>query len=155
MTAMASTGEGRDGHRLLIDFFDRYRAAFERLDGDAVAGLWHTPSAIADSRDGHGRVTVWTETAPMRANMRALCAAYREAGFERAEFELLDGLCFGADHALAHLRWTLWRRDGSMLQRFCTAYQLLRGAAGWRVFGATAYQESIAEMKVEERQVAQ
>ncbi|RZU02099.1 hypothetical protein [Rivibacter subsaxonicus] len=138
----------------LIDFFDRYRAAFDRLDGDAVADCWHTPSAIADSRDGHGhgRVTVWTEEAPMRANMQALCAVYREAGFARTEFELLEHLAFGPDHMVAHLRWTLWRRDGSLLQRFGTAYQLLRGADGWRVFGATAYQEDISEMK---RHVAQ
>lgn len=131
----------------LIDFFDRYRAAFDRLDGDAVADLWHTPSAIADSRGGHGRIVVWTEDAPMRANMHALCAAYRSSGFARTEFELLDHLGFGPDHAVAHLQWQLWRTDGSLLQRFRTGYQLLRTAAGLRVFGATAYQEDLAEMQ--------
>ena len=130
-----------------LAFFERYRAAFEQLDGDAVAALWHTPSAIADSRDGRGRVEVWTDDAPMRANMHALCAAYREAGFASTDFELLDALSFGANHALAHLQWQIWRADGSLLQRFRTAYQLLRGADGWRVFGCTAYEENLADMK--------
>ena len=127
-------------------FFERYRAAFEQLDGDAVAALWHTPSAIADSRDGHGRVMVWADEPPMRANMHALCAAYREAGFARCEFELLDHLSFSPDHLVVHLRWTLWRTDGALLQRFGTGYQLLRGVGGWRVFCTTAYQEALAEM---------
>jgi hypothetical protein len=131
----------------LIDFLDRYRDAFGRLDGDAVAALWHTPSSIADSRDGHGRVSVWTDAAPMRANMLALCAAYRDAGFASTDYELLDALSFGSDHALAHLQWQIRRADGSPLQRFRTAYQLLRTAEGWRVFGCTAYEEDLAQMK--------
>ena len=28
-------------------FFQRYEAAFNALDGDAVADLWHSPSGIA------------------------------------------------------------------------------------------------------------
>jgi hypothetical protein len=45
--------------RETLAFFRRYRTAFNRLDGDAVADLWHTPSSIADSAaDGtHARVT--------------------------------------------------------------------------------------------------
>jgi hypothetical protein len=49
--------------REVLAFFRRYRAAFDRLDGDAVAALWHAPRAIADTaqpdwtlkrRDGSG-----------------------------------------------------------------------------------------------------
>lgn len=38
-------------------FFERYREAFNAGDGDAVADLWHSPSAITDSRDGVARVS--------------------------------------------------------------------------------------------------
>lgn len=127
--------------------FERYRDAFTRLDSDAVAALWHTPSAIADSRDGHGRVTTWTTEAPMRENWHALCGVYRELGLARCDFELLEHTSFGADHVVAKLRWSLWRSDGSSLQRLGTGYQLLRTAAGWRVLGCIAYEEDIAEMK--------
>jgi hypothetical protein len=39
----------------VIQFFKQYNAAFDSLDGDAVAALWHVPSGIVDSRT----VTWW------------------------------------------------------------------------------------------------
>ncbi len=128
-------------------FFGAYREAFNRLDGDAVADLWHAASGIADSRDGAGRLTWWPEDAPMRANHRALCEAYRQAGYGRADFEIEGHEPMGPDHAFARLRWTLRRTDGSLLQRFCSGYQLIRSPAGPRVLLATAYQEDLAAMQ--------
>lgn len=125
--------------REVLAFFRRYRKAFDRLDGDAVADLWHTPSSIADA----ARVTHWADAAPMRENMRALCAQYRDAGYHRAEFELLGHLPLGRDQSFAQLRWTLTRRDGSVLQRFGTGYHLVRGEGGVRVLAAAAYQEKL------------
>lgn len=124
-------------------FFDRYRAAFNRLDGDAVADLWSAPSGIA----GRGGFTVWADDAPMRDNMRRLCEVYRANGFARTEFELIEHVPLGADHAFANLRWSLWRGDGSLLQRFRTGYNLARGAQGIRVLVCTAYEEDLSEMK--------
>ncbi|MBN8510268.1 MAG: hypothetical protein J0L57_16880 [Burkholderiales bacterium] len=127
----------------VLAFFERYRAAFDALDGDAVADLWHSPSAISDARTD----TVWLDDAPMRANHRALCAAYRKGGYHRAEFALLQHEPLGPDHAFAHLRWTLRRADGSVLQRFGTGYQLRRTAAGPKVLLCAAYEEDLEEMK--------
>lgn len=130
-------------------FFDAYRDAFNRLDGDAVADLWHVPCGIADNgADGaQGSVEVWTVDAPMRSNMRALCAAYAGADFGRADFGIDHHVALGPHHAFATLCWTLVRRDGSLLQRFRTGYQLLRTADGPRVLLATAYEEKLSEMK--------
>jgi len=135
--------------REVLAFFRRYRAVFDRLDGDAVADLWLTPSGIADSAAGaaHARVTHWHDGASMRENMRALCALYRDAGYHRADFELLGHLPLGRDQSFAQLRWTLTRRDGSVLQRFGTGYHLVRGEQGVRVLMAAAYQENLREMK--------
>lgn len=128
-------------------FFEAYRDAFNRLDGDAVANLWHGASGIADSRDGAGRLTWWPDDAPMRANHHALCEVYREAGYGGAEFQIEGHQPMGPDHAFALLRWTLRRTDGSVLQRFGTGYQLIRTAAGPRVLLATAFQEDLAAMQ--------
>ena len=38
----------------VADFFDRCRAAFDRLDGNAVADLWHVPCAIQLMRGERG-----------------------------------------------------------------------------------------------------
>ena len=73
-------------------FFEICRDAFNRLDGDAVAELWHTPSAITNTRSGvaAAQLTLWPDDAPMRANHRALCDAYRDSGYGHATFEVLD-----------------------------------------------------------------
>ena len=126
--------------------FDAYRAAFNRLDGDAVADLWHAPSAVADSRAGAGRITWWADDATMRANHRALCDVYRSKGYHQADFRIEAHQALGADHAWACLHWTLTRADGSLLQAFRTGYHLLRTAAGPRVLMATAFEENIREM---------
>jgi hypothetical protein len=129
--------------REVLAFFRRYRRAFDALDGDAVAELWHAPSAIADSLASgeHAQVTAWADHAPMRANMRALCAHYHASGYGHAEFELLDHLPLGRHQSFARLRWTLRRRDGAVLQRFCTGYHLMRAAGGVRVLAVAAFEE--------------
>ena len=133
-------------------FFNQSRDAFNRLDGDAVADLWHSPSGITDSEPSapqcaSARLTWWPTDAAMRANMHALCEVYRKAGFGSARFEWMACVAMGANHVFAHLRWTLQRTDGTLLQQFATGYQLLRTAAGWRVMLAIAYSENIREIR--------
>ncbi len=133
-------------HAEVHAFFTRYCEAFNGLDGDAVADLWHSPGGIADSRDGCGRLTWWPEPEPMRANHRALCGVYRSARYGRADFSIDHCVPMGADHAFARLQWTITRTDGSLLQRFGTGYQLLRTADGPRVLLCTAFEEDLQEM---------
>jgi hypothetical protein len=130
-------------------FFDAYREAFNRLDGDAVADLWHSSSGIADNHGegGSAHLTWWPSDAPMRANHRALCDLYRDNGYACADFEIEHHVPLGPNHAFAHLHWTLTRADGSLLQQFHTGYQLMRTADGPKVVLAVAHQENIQEMK--------
>ena len=128
-------------------FFNTYRDAFNRLDGDAVADLWHSASGIANTREGLGRLTWWPTDEPMRANHRALCEAYRQAAYGSAEFVMKHHEALGPHHAFARLAWRITRQDGTLLQTFGTGYQLLRTAAGPRVLLATAFEEDIQEMK--------
>ena len=138
-------------HAEVQAFFESYREAFNRLDGDAVADLWHTPSAITDKRSGQAwaQLALWSEDAPMRANHRALCARYRDQGYHRADFEIVDCVSLGAHHAFANLRWTLRRDDGSLLQAFHTGYNLLRTPNGPKVLLATAYEEDLTRMSAD------
>ena len=128
-------------------FFEAYRDAFNRLDGDAVADLWNERSAISSSgADGIAQLTWWSDDAPMRHNHRALCDVYRNADYARADFHIEQHVPMGEDHAFAHLHWTLQRRDGSVLQQFHTGYQLLRTAQGPKVLLAVAHEERLSEM---------
>ena len=130
-------------------FFERYRAAFDRLDGDAVADLWRSASGIADNHGpaGAARLTWWHDDAPMRANHHALCEVYRHNSYHHADFQITAHQSMGAHHAFAQLHWTLQRADGSLLQQFHTGYQLMRGAHGPQVLLAVAHQEALQDMK--------
>ena len=128
-------------------FFETYRDAFNRLDGDAVADLWNDRSAISSAgAEGIAALTWWSDDAPMRANHHALCDVYRRADDARADFSITAHVPMGPDHAFAHLHWRLTRRDGSELQQFHTGYQLLRTANGPRVLLAVAHEEQLAKM---------
>ena len=136
-------------------FFESYRDAFNRLDGNAVADLWHRSSGITDtdtdtdcdSAGATARLSWWPDDAPMRANHIALCGVYRSQDYGRADFHLDHHVQMGPNHAFAHLHWTLKRGDGSLLQQFHTGYQLMRTAQGPRVLLAVAHQENLSEMK--------
>lgn len=131
----------------LQEFLTAYRAAFNALDGNRVADLWHTPCGIANEKAGQGALTWWAQEAPMRANHVALCEWYRQCGFARTDFEVLHHQPLGPSHATVHLAWTIWHQDGRVLQAFNTHYQLIKQAQGWRVLLCTAYQENMAAMK--------
>jgi membrane-bound lytic murein transglycosylase MltF len=124
-------------------FFERYRDAFSALDGEAVAALWHTPSGIAQG-DG---ITWWADASPVRDNMAALCEVYRQADFASTDFELKATQPLGPQFAFADVQWTMRRADDTVLQRFDTAYQLIRTQQGWRVLLCTAYQENLQALR--------
>ena len=130
-------------------FFEDYRARFNRLDGDAVADMWHTPGPITHRAKGvnHAALTPWTEDAPMRANMRALCDVYRNDGYDHANFALDSCESMGEHHAFAVVSWTLTRADDSLLQQFKTGYNLMRTTDGPKVILVTQFEENIEEMK--------
>ena len=126
----------------VVGFFQAYRDAFNSLNGDAVAELWHVPSGITDRRS----TVWWTDDAPMRANHHALCDIYRGLNYGRADPRITAFHPLGEDHAFADVHWTLRRQDGSILQQFGTGYHLIRGPQGPQVLLCTAYEEDYKEM---------
>jgi hypothetical protein len=118
-------------------FFEHYREAFDRLDGEAVARLFAVPSGIA-SDSGY---THWPTFEPIRANMVALCALYRENGYASAMFEPVTFLAQGENYAIADISWNIERSGQREPWRFHTTYNLMRTAEGWRVLLCTAYSE--------------
>lgn len=134
-------------HADIHRFFDHYTAAFDALDGAAVATLWHTPCGIADARG----VTWWTDAADTAANMRALCEVYRKAGYVRAQHRVLDAVLMGADDAFVNVAWVIEGAGGTVLQSFRTGYQLKKtpgtGADAIRVLLCTAYEEDLSTLK--------
>jgi uncharacterized protein (TIGR02246 family) len=118
-------------------FFDSYREAFNRLDGEAVARLYAVPSGIVSDRG----YTHWQSFEPIAQNMVALCELYAENGFASAAYEPVAFIEQGNDLAVADVSWNIERTDGQEPWRFNTTYNLMRMAKGWRVLLCTAYRE--------------
>src|SRR2546423_1290417 len=111
------------------EFFDRYRDAFNRLDGEAVARLYAVPSGIVSDRG----YTHWPTFEPIADNMVALCKLYAEQGFRSASYEPVGFLDQGAHCAVADLSWIIERADGQDPWRFNTTYNMMHTPEGWRV----------------------
>ncbi len=118
-------------------FFERYRNAFNALDGDAIARLYAVPSGIA-SDTGYEH---WPAYEPIRNNMVALCRLYKDNGYVHANFEPTSFLAQGGQYAVADLRWTIERAVDEPPWVFNTTYNLMRSTDGWRVLLCTAYSE--------------
>jgi ketosteroid isomerase-like protein len=125
--------------RDITEFFEQYRDAFNRLDGDAIANLYCVPSGIVGDRG----LTAWQSREPIAENMVALCALYQANGYKRAHFQPNQFISQGADFAVADVAWTIEREGGAEPWRFHTTYNLCRTAEGWRVVLCTAYEEKL------------
>jgi ketosteroid isomerase-like protein len=123
--------------RDVVEFFEQYRAAFDRLDGEAIADLYCVPSAIVSDRG----LTTWQFREPIAENMVALCALYRANGYKHAHFEPHHFFLQGSVFAVSDIAWTIERQGGAEPWRFHTTYNLRRTAEGWRVLLCTAYEE--------------
>ena len=86
-------------------FFEQYRDAIDRLDGEAIACLYAVPSGIASE----GGYTHWPAFEPIRDNMVALCKVYRDNGFASASSEPVTFLAQVEHFALADLSWNIER----------------------------------------------
>lgn len=118
-------------------FFERYRDAFNALDGEAVARLYAVPSGVA-SDTGYEH---WASFDAVRRNMVALCEQYRQGGYMTAAFEPMWFLQQGEEYAVADLRWSIERSKGREPWVFNTTYNLARTSVGWKVLLCTAYSE--------------
>ncbi len=118
-------------------FFEAYRNAFNRLDGEAVARLYAIPSGIVSDRG----YTHWIAHEEIRDNMVALCGLYAENGFVAAKFSAGAFIRQGDMFAVADIAWNIERTAGNEPWRFDTTYNLMRTAEGWRIVLCTAYSE--------------
>jgi hypothetical protein len=124
--------------REIREFFERYRDAFNALDGSAVSELYAEPSGIAQE----GTYTHWPQRWQVTENMTALCNLYRDKGFVRADCEPHQFIEQGAGHAIADVEWRIQWGNGQAPWSFKTTYNLVRTPQSWKVLLCTAYSEA-------------
>ena len=119
-------------------FFERYRDAFNRLDGQAVAKMYAVPSGITQDR----KYTHWPAFEPIRDNMLALCELYRNRDYAGAAFQVNAYMQQGPDYAVVDLNWVIHWSNGDTPWTFGTTYNLVREKEDWRILLCTAYSEA-------------
>jgi ketosteroid isomerase-like protein len=119
-------------------FFERYRDAFNALDGHAVAEFYAEPSGIAQD----GVYTHWLQKQSVAENMTALCKLYEDRAFVSADFEPKQFIDQGSNYAVADVQWRINWGNGQESWNFGTTYNLVRTAQGWKVLLCTAYSEA-------------
>ena len=124
--------------REISEFFERYRDAFNELDGITVAEFYAEPSGIAQD----GVYTYWPQRQAVMENMIALCKLYRAKGFIRAEFKTHQFIDQGANYAVADVQWRINWNGEQEPWSFKTTYNLARTGQGWKVLLCTAYSEA-------------
>ncbi|MBI3230231.1 MAG: GNAT family N-acetyltransferase [Burkholderiales bacterium] len=128
----------------ILAFCDHYCAAFNQLDGAAVAQLYALPCGIASSHASR----YWSEFEPVLENMRQLCEIYRRDGYHHASYSVRCYLPQSTEFAFLDIAWTIHKINGLPDQCFNTSYQLVRTddkVQPWRVLLCTAYSESPAQ----------
>ena len=124
--------------REISEFFESYRAAFNALDGNAIAECYAEPSGIAQD----GVYTHWLQRQTVVENMTALCKLYRDKGFIRTDFEPHQFIAQGASYAVADVQWRIDWDSAQEPWSFNTTYNFVRTAQGWKVMLCTAYSEA-------------
>ncbi|WP_432723813.1 hypothetical protein R0381_000776 [Jeongeupia wiesaeckerbachi] len=121
----------------IAQFFEQYRAAFNRLDGEAIAQLYAAPSGIVTD-EGY---THWPDFNAVKSNMIALCTQYRDSGYLEARFAPSAFLAQGQHHAVVDVCWSIRRSTDLPPWQFNTTYNLRHTREGWRIQLCTAYEE--------------
>ena len=121
----------------IFDFLAKYKAAFNQLDGVAVAALYCVPSVIVDDE----RYTIWDTYEKIENNMVALCEIYRQHKFQQTDFEINQFILQNENFAVVDIRWSISHTDTSPPNVFNTTYNIQKIDGVWKVNLVTAYSE--------------
>jgi hypothetical protein len=132
------TPEALEGE--LIAFFDRYTAAWDAFDVEALLDLLAYPHLIATRAGTH----FFEDDAEALANLEALIDKYRQAGVRSVTRRALTVEPLPDDAARATVQWQLNDAAGAALLQFPTVYTLDRDDEGWHIVAIDAQSETDA-----------
>jgi ketosteroid isomerase-like protein len=116
-------------------FLQQYAAAFDTLDGDRIAPLYHLPTLTLR---GDGSIHCLQSRADLAKFFQMVADLYdREGASPPGMFKDLQVHAMGSRSALATVVWVLRRADGSTIREWRQSYNLVRGAAGWQILVST------------------
>lgn len=107
-----------------------YEQAWSRHDAQAIAGFYFEPAMRVSKAGPVVRATRADQQAFFVGYLRAMI----ERGYERSEWESLNGRLLDAQTALASGVAVRYRLDGSILERVGLTYHFWKTGDGWKIF---------------------
>ena len=120
--------------REISEFLERYGDAFNRVAADEIAEMYHLPSLTVR---GDGSLQVFTDLGDVRDFMETVAMTYYDEGNRASSFDELSVLPAGGQSAVASLRWTLRRDDGTPIREWRQTYNLIRSKNSWQLLLST------------------
>ena len=111
------------------EFFARYQATFEQLDPDAIATFWFAPTLALEP----GQVRVCVDETALQLAFETATGSLRQAGLQRADYELREVRVLRADLVDCVVYWHLRSASGALLKTLHNVYVLRADARGWGV----------------------
>jgi ketosteroid isomerase-like protein len=115
-------------------FFDRYKDAFDAIDGQRIAALYHIPTV---TMRGDGSIHSLQSRQELARFFQGVADDYQKDGYAGGRFDELQVSSIGGRSALATMDWQMQRRDGSLIRKWRQSYNLVRAGTGWQILVST------------------
>jgi hypothetical protein len=115
-------------------FLQSYGDAFNRVDVDAIARMYHLPCMTIR---GDGSIREFHEADEVREFMGVVAQTYYDEGNRVCSFDSLVVVPIGGECALATLRRILRDEDSALLRDWRQSYNLIRTQDGWNFLLST------------------
>jgi hypothetical protein len=115
-------------------FFEKYAEAFDSIDGERIAGLYHVPTVTLR---GDGSIHCLQSREALAKFFQGVADAYYRDGYRSGRFSKLEVVPMGARSALATMDWELCRADGSVIRQWRQSYNVVRVDKGWQILAST------------------
>ncbi|MCW8091998.1 hypothetical protein [Alteromonas sp. ASW11-130] len=123
------------------ELFRNYTAAFDALNGNAIASLYRLPCAISDA-DG---VQTYTEKSALVAKFSANCKTMESIGYQKALFNILDRQELSSEEMVVNIAWRVVTGRSNI--DFRSLYLCHQINHAWLIFSANVYQGSFGKTK--------
>ena len=115
-------------------FFENYAKAFESIDGNRIAALYHVPTV---TMRGDGSIHCLQSREDLARFFQGVADTYYRDGYRSGSFANLQVVVIGSRSALATMDWELRRADGSVIREWRQSYNVVRVPDGWQILVST------------------
>ncbi len=115
-------------------FFEEYAEAFDSIDGNCIAALYHMPTV---TMRGDGSIHCLQSREELARFFQGVADTYYKDGYRSGRFKDLQVTPIGERSALATMDWELQRADGSVIRAWRQSYNVVRVGNGWQILVST------------------